>query len=347
MAEAPRVIRLPDVPVDGDEPLLARTPEDRLGVERMSIGPGITGPLALACFYLIGGLLTLASLPLGRGAVDAGGVLTIGTAAVLSGVLIVGLRDHLSTTSCHVLVALGSLMIGTAMVAGDGGAATATYSAFFIWVAVYAALFFDARPAVGQLSWAGTVHVIALLLVDDVAVLMQTLVLFGTVTATALVVGALVRQVRTVAATDPLTGLPNRRSFDEHVELALARAVRHGRPVALLALDLDGFKQVNDAHGHAAGDRLLIAAGKTWTALLRSGELLARSGGDEFVVLLPDTDDVGARNVAARLRGSTPPPLGVSIGVAISTGGESARQLMRRADVELYRDKYRDRAPAR
>lgn len=345
-ASRPRVIQLPDDPA-GSTRLSAGTsrptgpsPEDRLAPERMSIGLGVTGPIALACFYLIGGLLTLGSLLLPDwGDVDSSAVLAVGVAATASGVLIVLLRTHLSTGSCHVLVALGSVIIGAAMVAGGGGAATATFSSFFVWVAVYAALFFDPRPAIAQVSWGGTVNVIALLLAGAPAVAAQTIVLFGSVTATAFVVGALVHQVRTVAATDPLTGLPNRRSFDEHLELELARAVRHGRPIAVLALDLDGFKKVNDTRGHAAGDRLLIAAGKAWSRVLRDGELLARSGGDEFVVLLPDTGELGAHKVAERLAASTPAPLGVSVGVAVSEPGESAGQLLRRADRELYRDK--------
>jgi diguanylate cyclase (GGDEF)-like protein len=185
--------------------------------------------------------------------------------------------------------------------------------------------------------------VVSLMQVDARGVAASTLVLFGGISVTALVVGALVRQVRTAAATDPLTRLPNRRSFDEHLDLALARTERNGRPLSVLALDLDGFKQVNDVEGHAAGDRLLIEAGRAWSKGLRGGDLLARSGGDEFVVLLPDSDESAARRVAARLQRQTPPPLGVSIGVAVSRPGEAASALLRRADAELYRDKASSR----
>jgi diguanylate cyclase (GGDEF)-like protein len=319
-------------------------PPDRLTVERMTFGPGITGPMALACFYLIGGALTLASLLVpGWNGTDVGSVLAVGVAAGGSGLLVLALRAHLSNTSCHVLVALGSVLIGAAMVAGEGGRATSAYASYFFFVAVYSALFFGPVAAAGQIAWAGTVHVVSLHMVDADGVTASTLVLFGGISATALVVGALVGQVRTAAATDALTGLPNRRSFDEHLALALARAERSGRPVSVLALDLDGFKAVNDVQGHAAGDRLLVRSGRAWAGALRSGDLLARAGGDEFVVLLPDAGESIARRVAGRLQRRTPEPLGVSIGVAVSRGDETADDLLRRADAELYRDKARIR----
>jgi diguanylate cyclase (GGDEF)-like protein len=306
----------------------------------MSFGPGITGPVALACFYLIGGLLVLASLALPGWVQDAGSLLAIGVAAVLSGVGILALHRHLSDGSCQLLVALGSLLVGAAMVAGEGGPATTTYGAFYIWVGMYAALFFAPRPATAHIAWAGTCHVVALVVATEGGRwLAQTVLLFGAITATALVVGALVRQIRTAAATDPLTGLPNRRSFDQHLDMELARAHRADRRVALLALDLDGFKEVNDREGHAAGDQLLVEAGRSWASVLRTGELLARSGGDEFVVLLPDTQHAGARRVAARIAASTPAPLGVSVGIAISEPGDTRDALVRRADEALYVDK--------
>jgi diguanylate cyclase (GGDEF)-like protein len=325
--------------------VLQRSPEDRLAVERMEFGPGITGPVALACFYLMGGALTLLSLVVpGWNDLDVRGVLGVGVAATTSGALVWALRGFLSTGSCHVLVALGSVLIGAAMVAGGGGAATASFGVWFVWVGVYGAVFFPPRAAATQLGWAGTVHVVALLLTDEPFVVAQTVVLFGTVSVTSLVVGALVRQIRVVAATDALTGLANRRTFDEHLQRELARAARTRRPLALLALDLDGFKQVNDQQGHAAGDRLLVDAGRAWAGVLRDGEMLARSGGDEFVVLLPETDAQGAARVAARLAAATPAPLGVSIGSAVSEPGEEPDALLRRADRELYREKALSRA---
>lgn len=311
-------------------------------------GPGITAAVALASFYLTGGVLTLASLAVpGWDQLDRSGILSVGLAAIASGGAVLLLRHALSDGARHVLVALGSVLVGAAMVTGNGDSATFAFASFFVFVAMYAAVFFDLRGAVLQLAWAAVVHTLALLTVAASGVIAVTLVQFGTVGGTALVVGSLVRQVRRAAATDPLTGLPNRRSFDEQLAGALARAERSGRPLTLLALDLDGFKGVNDRHGHAAGDRLLVEVGAAWSEALRGGDLLARSGGDEFVILLPDADDATARRVAGRLRACTPPPVGVSIGVAVAGPGESAEELLRRADAELYRQKdERPRAPA-
>jgi diguanylate cyclase (GGDEF)-like protein len=330
---------------DDDDGARSRSPEDRLAVERISFGPGITGPVALACFYLVGGTLTLATLAVpGWVGLDTRAVLGVGVAAGLSGALVWALRSHLSTSACHVLVALGSVLIGAAMVAGGGGGPTTSFAVYFVWVGVYGAVFFGPAGAFAQVSWAGTVHVVALVVVEPPFVVAETVVLFGTLSIACLVVGALVRQIRVVAATDALTGLPNRRTFDEHVERELARAERTERPLALLALDLDGFKQVNDAEGHAAGDQLLVRSGRAWSRVLRGGEVLARSGGDEFVVLLPETGAAGARRVAGRLAAATPSPLGVSIGIAVSEPGEEAASLLRRADRELYREKALTRA---
>lgn len=305
--------------------------------------PGVTPPLALASFYLAGGLLTLASLamPGWDEVLDAQGVLTVGLAAVVSGGAVLLLRERLHEASQHVLVALGSLLVGAAMVTGAGSPATHAFASFFTFVAVYAALFFSFRGAVAQIVWGAVVHAVALQTVGTQGAVASTLVRFGTVGGTALIVGGLVRQVRRAAATDPLTGLPNRRVFDEQVAGALARAERSERPVALLALDLDGFKGVNDRHGHAAGDRMLVDVGAAWEAALRGGDLLARSGGDEFVVLLPDSDEPTARRVARRLQQVTPQPLGVSVGLAVAAAGESADSLLRRADADLYRVKAR------
>ncbi|HWG94362.1 MAG TPA: GGDEF domain-containing protein [Mycobacteriales bacterium] len=302
---------------------------------------GVTGPTALALFYLLGGLLTLASAVLPGWDLDRGAVLGVAVAALASGALVLALRSRLSDASCHVLVGLGALLIGAAAAVGGGGAPTAAYSSYYFFVGLYAALFFAPRAAAAHVTWAAVVHVAAVSSTGTGGVVPATVVLFGGIAVTAVVVGALVRQVRAAAATDPLTRLPNRRAFDQHLAAALGRSERSGRPLALLALDLDGFKAVNDREGHAAGDRLLVATGGAWLGALRRGDVLARTGGDEFVVLLPDADLPTARQVAGRLVRRTPDPLGVSVGVALSRPGEGADGLLRRADAALYRHKRR------
>jgi diguanylate cyclase (GGDEF)-like protein len=105
-----------------------------------------------------------------------------------------------------------------------------------------------------------------------------------------------------LAQTDPLTNLANRRYFIELMEREFTRARRYRRPLTLIFLDFDGFKELNDRHGHLFGDEVLRGATRSLTAVLRATDLLARMGGDEFAVLLPETNMEGAQNVAHKLR---------------------------------------------
>jgi diguanylate cyclase (GGDEF)-like protein len=152
-------------------------------------------------------------------------------------------------------------------------------------------------------------------------------------------VGALYHEVGRLARTDALTGVANRRAWDDELPLELARSARSGQPLCVALLDLDHFKAYNDRHGHQAGDRLL----KT--------DLLARYGGEEFAVLLPDCELDSAMEIAERLR-TAPSECTCSIGVAAWDGREAATELVDRADRALYAAKEagRDRSwaePAR
>ena len=111
----------------------------------------------------------------------------------------------------------------------------------------------------------------------------------------------LLARLQSTARTDPLTGLPNRRVWDEDLERELARARRHGGSLCLAMLDLDRFKAYNDHHGHQAGDELLAAAAAAWRPELRATDTIARYGGEEFAVLLPHSDEEGALIVVERL----------------------------------------------
>lgn len=158
-----------------------------------------------------------------------------------------------------------------------------------------------------------------------------------------------------LALTDPLTGLANRRAFQQALEAELSRVSRHGRPASLLFLDLDHFKGVNDAHGHAVGDEVLAAFALVLKRGSRRGDLAARVGGEEFAVLLPTTGAVPAGLVAERIRRATESrSLGrtVSVPVTVSIGLTSteeqapppaAEELLRRADAALYRAKAEGR----
>ena len=148
-------------------------------------------------------------------------------------------------------------------------------------------------------------------------------------------VGALYREVGRLARTDSLTGVANRRAWDEELARELARAARSAQPLCLALIDLDHFKAYNDEHGHQAGDRLLKATAAAWEEKLRRTDLLARYGGEEFAVLLPDCGLDSAMEIAERLRTSQP-VVTCSIGVAAWDGHESAAELVARADRALY-----------
>jgi diguanylate cyclase (GGDEF)-like protein len=152
----------------------------------------------------------------------------------------------------------------------------------------------------------------------------------------------LLARVETLAQTDALTGLPNRRAWD--AQLQRERADRRGRDFCIAALDLDHFKELNDAEGHAAGDRALRTCAATWEAQLRPHDILARIGGDEFSVLLADCALAEAVEIIERLRGATPAPLTCSAGVAHRCEGESSSALQARADAVLYAAKRTGRA---
>lgn len=151
-----------------------------------------------------------------------------------------------------------------------------------------------------------------------------------------------------LAHTDELTGLPNRRAWNEELPRASARAERDGRPLAIAMLDLDSFKSFNDAHGHQHGDRLLKEAAAAWRAELREGDVVARYGGEEFAVALHHCALSEARDIVERMRSATPGGVTCSAGVASSDGSEDTADLVARADRALYEAKAagRDRTVA-
>ncbi len=150
-------------------------------------------------------------------------------------------------------------------------------------------------------------------------------------------------QLGTMARTDALTGLPNRRAWDEALEGELARANRGGSPVCAALLDLDHFKEFNDLNGHPAGDSHLREAAALWKARLRSTDLIARYGGEEFAVLLTATDAMQAQEVIETLRACVPDDETVSAGIAQWDGVETGAELLVRADRALYEAKRNGR----
>jgi diguanylate cyclase (GGDEF)-like protein/PAS domain S-box-containing protein len=148
------------------------------------------------------------------------------------------------------------------------------------------------------------------------------------------------------ASHDELTGLPNRGMLEDRMVLALNRQRRERKPIAVLYLDLDGFKRVNDTHGHDAGDYLLVAIAKRLTALVRTTDVVSRLGGDEFVILCEGIDETGATKLAKRIAEVVPKPIEVegrslavtpSIEIALSRDpGIRPGELLADADMAMY-----------
>lgn len=153
----------------------------------------------------------------------------------------------------------------------------------------------------------------------------------------------LLRRLSGEALTDPLTGLPNRRAWDDALAREIARAGRAGTALTVAVLDLDHFKRFNDAFGHPAGDALLASAATHWRDQVRAGDTVARLGGEEFGVILPDCSGEHAELLITRLLADLPFEQTASAGVA-EWAGDSVRDLLSRADQALYRSKADGRA---
>lgn len=139
--------------------------------------------------------------------------------------------------------------------------------------------------------------------------------------------------------TDQLTGTLNRAGFMGQLEHELARALRTGIPLCLVVVDFDSFKQLNDTRGHAEGDRALVESVRVWREGVRSGDVIGRTGGDEFALLLDRTDATTAQQVMQRLHDASPHPW--SWGIAQARPGDTSEALFARADDILYRFKRR------
>lgn len=165
-------------------------------------------------------------------------------------------------------------------------------------------------------------------------------------------------QLRTLSITDPLTGVLNRRGFDERLQSDIAGAERSGGPLSVLLLDVDNFKDYNDEFGHPAGDAALVQAAAALKACCRGGDSVARYGGEEFALILPATDGPGCQHMADRARRAVATRDSLASPITVSAGGATAASvlmadvdslsaaLVASADCALYRAKEagRDRA---
>jgi diguanylate cyclase (GGDEF)-like protein len=159
-----------------------------------------------------------------------------------------------------------------------------------------------------------------------------------------------IRELDLLAHYDPLVGLPNRRSFLASLERLVARMKRYGEPAAVLSIDVDGLKAINDKFGHDIGDRALVEIARALKASVRDSDLVARLAGDEFAILIEQADELSAWQTALRVTetldewrsfcvGGVCLPLSAAVGVAAILGHDTVDSVLKRADQEMYRIK--------
>ena len=259
--------------------------------------------------------------------------------------------DRLPEAAFPLLVACGTLLITVGI--HFRGEPTAPHALFYLWIVFYSCYFLTRSAAVGQLALALAGYGLVLTLADEPrgeALELWLVAASGLVVSGVLItmlksqVDGMVLQLADAARTDPLTGLLNRRGFEEHFELEVERSRRGDHPLSVLIGDLDGFKKVNDLFGHYAGDQALARAGAVLNREKRRIDCLTRFGGEEFALVAPDTDGAEAFMLAERLRVALRQefehddiPLTISFGVATRPQHGTTRQdLVGAADDALY-----------
>jgi diguanylate cyclase (GGDEF)-like protein len=243
-------------------------------------------------------------------------------------------------------VALTSYALATTPGAGDGAV---LYALPVVWTT----FFFGRRGAIAILACVGVGHVIVLLSLPAASSYPGRWVdVMVAVTAISLVILALENRNQMLrerlaaeARTDALTGLLNRRGFDERAAIELGHLRRSGTPVALATFDLDYFKRVNDEWGHDIGDRVLAQVGRVLATASRDIDVAARLGGEEFAVLLPESDIAGVQRFTERVRAHLMdtdaglPAVRVSAGIVATAVVTDIQTLLRNADSALYEAK--------
>jgi diguanylate cyclase (GGDEF)-like protein/putative nucleotidyltransferase with HDIG domain len=324
-----------------EAPALAVPPLEPSTPFAARVGAGIFASLALL-------LVVLALLP----GVDAPVLarLAVPVACALAAFALRVNSDRIGATALYAAASFGTLLVSATMLIADD--ASLSGELLYAWLALYAAYFFPIRQAVFQL---------ALMSVAYLGVLLQTVpgqdVVASWITLVAVIVPVgivlrvvrggvtqLVRSLAEAARTDPLTQLKNRLALDLEIDEQLASARRAGRRLSIVVGDLDHFKYVNDQLGHRAGDFALVRVARILTSHRRAGETVARTGGEEFTLLLPNTSEHDAYLAAERMRtavagefASDPVPLTFSFGVAnFPDHGSSADAVMESADQALY-----------
>jgi len=306
----------------------------------------VVGASAAIAFMVLGGVAVLfgvrriSNRTLGWAVLAAGSLLTWAT--LFSG-LYLGTEGEASAEGVLTILHWVPVLLVFAFLAFDGARA--------IWAA--AALVASVTLLIGPHAWFGVgagdgplsaTYAVQLLMANLVTLV--ALSFFANLQRTLVAWRDTAQEMHTLAHTDALTGLANRRAAQEVLGREVARADRYDRDVAVLMLDLDRFKVLNDTYGHPVGDRVLVALAERLRAHVRASDLVARWGGEEFVVVAPETATSQARKLAEHLRAQVAKDafldghrVTVSVGVASFRPGDDIEALVSRADAALYRAK--------
>ena len=246
----------------------------------------------------------------------------------------------------HIDVVLGTVLV-TAL-SWAGATRGIGFVNLYYWTALFSAVYFRPLSVALHMVFLGLCYALILNVgAPSVHPVTAWCSLVGTASICALFILGLVNILRSSSRVDSLTGLANRRFFDERLGEELERSRRSGEELSVALIDIDGFKVVNDQFGHEVGDRLLIDLSSRWKAVMRDGgDFLGRVGGDEFAVLAPGSDELGMRRLVERLTHAVPDGVSVSIGTATWDRVENAADLMRKSDQAMYKVKLHHRAEA-
>jgi diguanylate cyclase (GGDEF)-like protein len=293
---------------------------------------------------------------------DTTGLVAVTLAAFLVAIGFLAAFDRMPLWVYEASPLVGTAVVSLAVYFGGSQAATA-YAMYYFWVALAACYFLRPPIAIAHLFVASLAYGLVLLVGPEQVALPG--LTWAMVTGTLMVVGVLmitlrdqmqklVSQLAAAARTDSLTQLANRRELEERFAAELERSTRTARPLSILVLDLDWFKEYNDRFGHSAGDRALVMLADGLRRATRTSDVVARLGGEEFGVLAPETDEAEAFLLAERLRAEVrtafareTEKMTISCGVAsFPVHGITAGELLHAADRALYEAKEsgRDRS---
>jgi diguanylate cyclase (GGDEF)-like protein len=304
----------------------------------------------------VGATLLLVSLALPHPSDrDTAGLLAIAAVAYASSIAFLALYDRLPGWGFQVAPLWGTILISLGVYFGGSDAADA-YAMYYVWVAVAACYFLKPVIAAAHLVLASAAYGIVLLVAPETISIpaLKWVLATGTLFVVGILITALrsqmerlMGQLAEAARTDALTGLANRRELEGRFAAELERSTRTGRPLSILVLDLDWFKEFNDRFGHSAGDGALLRLAEALRRATRTSDIVARLGGEEFAVLAPETDEEEGFLLAERLRAEVrtafarePENLTISCGLAsFPLHGIASGELLHAADRALYEAK--------